>query len=145
VAAFPGEPKAVSNWLMNDVLRLIREKGVSAGALRLTPAHLARIIDLVSSRQITASTGKELLEQVETSGRSPDQLVQEQGLAQLSDETALRQLAEAVMQANPQQVAQYRGGKATLLGWFVGQVMRQTGGKADPQLARKTLQELLDG
>jgi aspartyl-tRNA(Asn)/glutamyl-tRNA(Gln) amidotransferase subunit B len=144
VQAFSGEPKTVSNWLMNDVLRLIREKGASAGALRLTPDYLARIIELVASRQITASTGKELLEQVETSGRSPDELVQEQGLAQLSDDSALRRVAEAVLQANPQQVAQYRGGKTTLLGWFVGQVMRETGGKADPQLARKALQELLD-
>jgi aspartyl-tRNA(Asn)/glutamyl-tRNA(Gln) amidotransferase subunit B len=144
VQAFPGEPKAVSNWLMNDVLRLIREQGKPAGGLRLTPAHLARIIELVNSRQITANTGKELLEQVESSGQAPDELVKEQGLAQLSDESALRELARSVLLANRAQVEQYRAGKTTLLGWFVGQVMRATGGKADPQLARQALQDLLD-
>jgi aspartyl-tRNA(Asn)/glutamyl-tRNA(Gln) amidotransferase subunit B len=65
-------------------------------------------------------------------------------LAQLSDDAALQQLAQQVLEANPEQVAQYRGGKATLLGWFVGQVMRETGGKADPQRARRALQQLLD-
>jgi aspartyl-tRNA(Asn)/glutamyl-tRNA(Gln) amidotransferase subunit B len=128
---------------MNDVLRLIREQGRAAGALQLTPGHLARIIEMVSARQITASTGKELLEQVEDSGRAPDDLVKEQGLAQLSDEASLRELARGVLQSNPQQVELYRGGKTTLLGWFVGQVMRETGGQADPQIARQVLQDLL--
>jgi len=144
VASFSGEPKTVSNWLMNDVLRLIRERGTAAGVLQLTPAHLARIIEMVSSRQITASTGKDLLEQVETSGRAPEDLVKEQSLAQLSDETSLRELARGVLQSNPQQVDLYRGGKTTLLGWFVGQLMRETGGQADPQLARQVLKDLLE-
>ena len=142
--SFSGEPKTVSNWLMNDVLRLIRERGTAAGALQLTPGHLARIIEMVSSRQITASTGKDLLEQVEASGRAPDDLVKEQGLAQLADEASLRELARGVLQSNPQQVELYRGGKTTLLGWFVGQLMRETGGQADPQLARQVLQDLLE-
>src|SRR3990172_6836360 len=141
--SFSGEPKIVSNWLMNDVLRLIREQGRAAGALQLTPGHLARIIEMVSARQITASTGKELLEQVEASGRAPDDLVKEQALAQLSDEASLRELARGVLQSNPQQIELYRSGKTTLLGWFVGQVMRETGGQADPQIARKVLQDLL--
>jgi aspartyl-tRNA(Asn)/glutamyl-tRNA(Gln) amidotransferase subunit B len=144
VGSFSGEPKTVSNWLMNDVLRLIRERGTAAGVLQLTPGHLARIIEMVSSRQITASTGKDLLEQVETSGRAPEDLVKEQGLAQLTDEASLRELARGVLQSNPQQVDLYRGGKTTLLGWFVGQLMRETGGQADPQLARQVLQDLLE-
>jgi aspartyl-tRNA(Asn)/glutamyl-tRNA(Gln) amidotransferase subunit B len=100
---------------------------------------------MVGSRQITASTGKDLLEQVEASGRAPEDLVKEQGLAQLSDEASLRKLARGVLQSNPQQVDLYRGGKSTLLGWFVGQLMRETGGQADPQLARQVLQDLLGG
>src|SRR3990172_9048592 len=105
--SFSGEPKIVSNWLMNDVLRLIREQGRAAGAPQLTPGHLARIIEMVSARQITASTGKELLEQVEASGRAPDDLVKEQALAQLSDEASLRELARGVLQSNPQQIELY--------------------------------------
>jgi aspartyl-tRNA(Asn)/glutamyl-tRNA(Gln) amidotransferase subunit B len=143
VAAWGDEPKVISNWLMNDVLRLIRECGVLAGELRLTPDRLAEIIRMVEEREITTNTGKELLGKVEKSGRGPREIVQAEGLGQVSDETALRAIAAQVVQANPDQADAYRKGKATLIGWFVGQVMRQTGGKADPQQTRAVLEEIL--
>ena len=143
VTAWGGEPKVVSNWLMNDVLRLLRERGVLAGELRLTPGHLAEILRMVEGHDITTSTGKELLAKVEASGRPPRELVAAEGLGQVSDEQALRELARQVVQANPGQVDAYRNGKVTLIGWFVGQVMRQTGGKADPQRTRALLEEIL--
>jgi aspartyl-tRNA(Asn)/glutamyl-tRNA(Gln) amidotransferase subunit B len=143
VAAYGGEAKTVSNWLMNDVLRMLRERGVTAGELRLRPQDLAEIIRLVDSQKITTNPGKELLEKAEASGRSPGAIVKSEGLAQVSDEAALRHLAAQVLQENPEQVATYRGGKTTVIGWFVGQLMRKTQGKANPQLARAVLEELL--
>ncbi len=128
---------------MNDVLRLLRERGLSAGGLRLTPADLASIIEMVEKRQITTNTGKELLEQVQDSGRRPGDIVAADGLAQVSDESELQALARAVMEESGDQVAAYQAGKATLIGWFVGQVMRRSGGKADPQKTRAVLEEML--
>jgi aspartyl-tRNA(Asn)/glutamyl-tRNA(Gln) amidotransferase subunit B len=143
VAAFNREPKTVSNWMMNDVLRLIRERGIAAGQLRLRPEHLVEIIRLVESNSITAATGKLLLEKVEESGAPPAEIVAAEGLAVVSDDQALGDLAAEVLAGNPGQVASYKAGKATLIGWFVGQVMRKTGGKADPQRTRAILEDLL--
>ena len=144
-AAHAGAAKTVSNWLMNDVLRIIRERGATAATLRLRPVDLAEIIRLVESKAITTNTGKELLEKVEASGRKPQDIVASEGLAVVADEGPLRSLAAEVLAENPDQVAAYKGGKATLIGWFVGQVMRKTGGKADPQRTRLILEELLSG
>ncbi len=143
VTALGGEPKKVSNWMINEVLRLLRERGLRASQLRLTPAHLAEIIRLVEDKSITTNVGKELLLKVEASGQAPGEIVRAEGLAKVSDESALRAMAEAVLASNPEQVAAYRAGKATLIGWFVGQVMRQSGGKADPQRTRQILEDLL--
>ncbi len=144
VSVFRGDSKIVSNWLMNDVLRLIRERNVNAGDLKLQPRHLAEIIQMVESKKITNSTGKDLLEKVEKTGHDPKDLVEEEGLGKVSDEDKLRSIAQEVLSANPEQVAIYHGGKTTLIGWFVGQVMRQTKGQADAQLTRTILEELLD-
>jgi len=143
VQAYEGDPKRVSNWLMNDVLRMINERGRSAGELRLLPTYLAEIIQLVDTGTINISTGKSLLETVENTGRAPAEIVQTEGLSRVSDEDALRKISAGVIAENPEQVAAYKGGKVTLIGWFVGQVMRKSQGKADPQLARSILEQLL--
>ena len=143
VGAYAGDPKRVSNWLINDVLRMPNESGLTAGELRLTPAYLAEIIKLVDANTINTSTGKALLDKVQQSGKSPNEIIQQEGLAQLSDQEAIRSLCQEVLAENPEQVASYRNGKVTLIGWFVGQVMRKSRGKADPQLVRSTLEELL--
>ena len=143
VGAYAGDPKRVSNWLINDVLRMTNESGLTAGELRLTPAYLAEIIKLVDANTINTSTGKALLDKVQQSGKSPNEIIQQEGLAQLSDQEAIRSLCQEVLAENPEQVASYRNGKVTLIGWFVGQVMRKSRGKADPQLVRSTLEELL--
>ncbi|HMK07731.1 MAG TPA: Asp-tRNA(Asn)/Glu-tRNA(Gln) amidotransferase subunit GatB [Anaerolineales bacterium] len=143
VAEFGGAPKIVSNWIMNDVLRLLRDRGVSAAGLRLTPRDLASILAMVEARRITTHTGKALLEQVERSGQQPEEIVAAEGLGQVSDEGELEALAGAVLADSVEQVAAYRAGKATLIGWFVGQVMRRSGGKADPQKTRAVLERLL--
>ena len=143
VAAYSGDPKSVSNWLMNDVLRILRESGLRAGQLKLLPAHLAEIIQLVDEKAINTPTGKELLEKIQESGDSPRALVEREGLAQVSDSTELEGLIQTVMEENPDQVATYRGGKTTVIGWFVGQVMRKSAGKANPQMVKELLENKL--
>ena len=143
VAAYGGDPKKVSNWLMNDVLRMINEQGLDPAAMRLTPQYLAELLKLVDAGTINITTGKSLLDQVEKSGKAPAQLVQEQGLAQVRDDAAIRAVCEKIIAASPDEVAAYRGGKESLIGWFVGQVMREMRGKADAKLAKEVLAELL--
>ncbi len=143
VRVYAGDAKRVSNWLMNDVLRLMNDRGLLARELRLTPAHLAEIIRLVDAGTINISTGKSLLEKVESTGRSPTEIVEQEGLAKVSDQDVVRAICAEVIGENPEQVATYRNGKTTLIGWFVGQVMKKSRGKADPQLARAILEELL--
>jgi aspartyl-tRNA(Asn)/glutamyl-tRNA(Gln) amidotransferase subunit B len=128
---------------MNDVLRLINDRELLAEELRLTPEHLAEIINLVDASTINTSTGKSLLEKVEDSGQSPAEIVEEEGLGVVSDEDAIREIIVSVIEANPDQVATYQSGKTTIVGWFVGQVMKQSRGKADLQLTRSILEELL--
>ena len=139
----PGEAKTISNWMMNDVMRMLRERSVPASRLRLRPEHLAAIIGMVEGKLITTNTGKELLEKVEESGRAPADIVAAEGLSQVSDDSRLRSLAEEVVAESPDQLKAYRNGKTSLIGWFVGQVMRKTGGKAEPQRTRAILEDLL--
>jgi aspartyl-tRNA(Asn)/glutamyl-tRNA(Gln) amidotransferase subunit B len=142
--AYKDEPKAVSNWIMNDILRLLRERGTTAGKLKLRPKHLASIIHMVDDKAITISTGKKLLEKVEDSGKAPEEIVKNEGLAQVSDDSALRAMAEAVVAENAEQAEIYRNGKTSVIGWFVGQIMRKSGGKANPQMVKQILEELLN-
>jgi aspartyl-tRNA(Asn)/glutamyl-tRNA(Gln) amidotransferase subunit B len=143
VQDYGGDPKRVSNWMMNDVLRMINDLGVSADKLKLTPAYLAQILRLVDAGTINTSTGKSLLEKVEHSGKAPADIVQDEGLGKVSDDAAIRTVCTAVLIENPKEVEAYKGGKITLMGWFVGQVMRKMRGKADPNLARTILETLL--
>lgn len=143
VKAYGGDPKRVSNWLMNDVLRMLNESGKSAGELKLTPASLAEIIKLVDAGTINTSTGKTLLAKVEETGETPAAIVKAEGLAQVSDDAAIRAICQEVLAESPKEVASYQSGKVTLLGYFVGQVMKKMRGKADPALARSILEELL--
>jgi aspartyl-tRNA(Asn)/glutamyl-tRNA(Gln) amidotransferase subunit B len=143
VITYHGDPKRVSNWLMNDVLRLMNDLDLTASELLLSPSYLAEIIKMVDANTINTSTGKSLLEKVHCTGRSPIEIVQAEGLAQVSDKESIRTLCAAVLVENPEQVTSYKSGKVTLMGWFVGQVMKKSRGKADPQLVRDILEELL--
>ena len=143
IQSYGGDPKRVSNWMMNDVLRMLNDKGLVASQLRLTPAFLAEIIKLVDANSINTSTGKSLLEKVETSGKAPAEIVQAEGLAKVSDAGAIQAACSEVLAESPDQVAAYKAGKVTLIGWFVGGVMKKMRGKADPQMAKTILEELL--
>ncbi|MEM5774807.1 MAG: Asp-tRNA(Asn)/Glu-tRNA(Gln) amidotransferase GatCAB subunit B, partial [Anaerolineaceae bacterium] len=143
VKLYGGEAKKVSNWMMNDVLRLLNERGITADEMNLTPAYLADILKLVDQKSINTNTGKSLLVKVEETSKAPAEIVKAEGLVQVSDDSAIRALCETVLQENPAEVESYRAGKVTLLGWFVGQVMRKSGGKVNPNLARSIMEELL--
>ncbi len=143
VRAYGGDPKKISNWLMNDVLRMLNENGLSADQLKLTPTSLAEILKLIDAGTINNSTGKSLLEKVEASGRSPAEIVAAEGLAKVSDDSAIRAVCQEILAENPKEVESFRSGKVSLIGWFVGQVMKKMRGKADPSLARMIFEELL--
>ncbi|MFC1936563.1 Asp-tRNA(Asn)/Glu-tRNA(Gln) amidotransferase subunit GatB [Chloroflexota bacterium] len=143
IAAYGGDPKRVSNWLMNDVMAMLNESGKLAAELNLKPEYLAEIIKLMDANTVNTPTGKALLVKVEASGDSPAAIVESEGLGQVSDSSAIQEIAAAVIAENPDQVEKYKGGKDSLIGWFVGQVMRASQGKADPNMAREVLQELL--
>ncbi|MBX3048768.1 MAG: Asp-tRNA(Asn)/Glu-tRNA(Gln) amidotransferase subunit GatB [Anaerolineales bacterium] len=145
VASYAGDPKRVSNWLMNDILAMLNESGLSAAELKLTPQYLAEILKLMDAGTVNTPTGKALLAKVQASGEAPAAIVEAEGLGQVSDEGQLRALAEEIVAANPDNVASYRSGKQALIGWFVGQVMARTGGKADPKAVQAILRALLDG
>ncbi len=149
--AYGGEAKRVSNWMMNDVLRIVREHGQEAdqplaSALgTLTPQHLAEILTLVDGGTVTLATGKALLEKVIAQGKSPQQIVEGEGLAQISGSSDLEEFCRQAVTENPEQAGQYRAGKTTLLQWFVGQVMKKSRGKANPQETARILEKLLAG
>jgi len=128
---------------MNDVMRMRNDSGSSAGELKLRPEHLAEILKLVDAKTINNATGKKLLKKVEKSGKTPAEIVEAEGLAQVSDDSAIREVVQKIIDDHPAEVESYRGGKESLIGWFVGQVMREMRGKADPQMARQILGELL--
>jgi len=129
--------------MMNEVLRVVNEKGISVSELRITPQDLADIISLVDSKRINTSTGKSLVDKVEETGKSPAEIVEESGLGLVSDDSEIRKVCERIILDNPKEVGLYKGGKETLIGWFVGQVMREMRGKADPALTKSILEELL--
>jgi len=143
VRVYGGDPKKVSNYLMNDIMRMLNESNKTAERLQLTPVYLAEILKMVDAGQINTSTGKSLLDKVETSGKSPVRIVEEEGLGLVSDDSAIRVVAEKIVASNPKEVETFRAGKETLIGWFTGQVMREMRGKADPKLATRILLELL--
>jgi aspartyl-tRNA(Asn)/glutamyl-tRNA(Gln) amidotransferase subunit B len=98
---------------------------------------------MVQEKSITIKTGKELLMEVEQSGKPPEQIVSDLGLTQVSDESVIREVAAKIITDNPDQVKTYREGKESLMGWFVGQIMRETKGKANPQTTQSVLKDLL--
>ena len=138
-----GQPKTVSNWVMRDVLAATTETGKSLRELPLTPAHLVDLIKLVDAGRITAASAREVFAEMAKSGARPEEIVRARGLEAVSDAGALEGHANSVIAANAAQVAKYKAGDTKLLNFFVGQVMKATGGKADPAKLREILTRLL--
>jgi aspartyl-tRNA(Asn)/glutamyl-tRNA(Gln) amidotransferase subunit B len=137
------EPRTTSNWVTGEIFRLLKAEGIEMDKLPVAPDALAELMALVEEGTITANSSKRVLEAIYATGRSPAEIVKEQGLAQISDEAALAQVVEELLAAHPEEVASFREGKETLLQWFVGQVMRATRGKANPQVVMALLEARL--
>jgi len=142
-AAICGQPKKVSNWLMGETLRLMKEKEMDASDLRFSPGHLAKLIALTDSKVVNSSVAKEVFEVMFEEDVDPEQYVEEKGLKTVNDEGALRRTVEEVIDANPQSVADYKNGKEKAIGFLVGQAMKAMKGKADPAAVNQMLRELL--
>ena len=143
-ASSAADSKTVANWITGELFRLMKEAGQEIGAISVSPQALAGLIGLVEDGTINANTGKQVLEEMFATGRSGQQIVEERGLAQISDATALGKIIGQVLDENPEQVNRYLDGKVKIIGWLMGQVMRATRGKANPQVVREILQDQLE-
>lgn len=143
VIAAGAPAKSAANWIMGDFLRLLGAAGIEVTRCRVTPESLADLIKLVEKRAINMPTAKALLEEIFPTGGNPSAIVQERGLAQVSDTGAIEEFARKAIEANPKPVAEYKGGKAASLQFLVGQVMKLSRGKANPKLAGEILAKLL--
>ncbi len=139
-----GNPRLAANWVRNEVLRLLNDRKIDLSAYRLTPAMLARLIGMIESGAIGGKSAKEVFEEMSTTGEAPETIVERRGLSQISDPAAIRSAAALVLEANRAQVEQYRAGKAQVFGFLVGQLMKETRGKAKADLANEILREMLD-
>jgi aspartyl-tRNA(Asn)/glutamyl-tRNA(Gln) amidotransferase subunit B len=145
VARETGHAKAASNWVMNEVLGKLKETGESLSACKVRPAGLADMIRLQSAGTISGKIAKDVFEKMWATGDTAKAIVEREGLTQVSDEGPIKAAIAAVMAQSPDQVATYRKGKTSTLGWFVGQVMKKTGGKANPALVNQLLKQALEG
>lgn len=141
--AICNQPKKVSNWLMGETLRLLRERSMDAEDIRFSPDNLAKLIGLTDSRAINSSVAKEVFEVMFEENTDPEKYVEEKGLKTVNDEGALRETIEKVIAQNPQSVEDYRNGKEKAIGFLVGQTMKAMKGKADPAAVNQILKELL--
>ncbi len=144
VARESGDAKAASNWVMTEVLRRLKGETESA-TFPVAPKALAELLALITRGTISVTVAKDVFSRMWTSGDTALAIVERLGLAQVSDEGALRTTIDAVIAQSPDQVATYRSGKASTLGWFVGQVMKATGGKANPQMINRLIKAALEG
>ncbi|TMA57244.1 MAG: Asp-tRNA(Asn)/Glu-tRNA(Gln) amidotransferase subunit GatB [Deltaproteobacteria bacterium] len=147
VRTYPADPKAISNWVMDSVLRVVKDAKLDSG-LRITtwpcpPEHLGTLVRLIGEGTISGKIAKTVFDAMRTSGKAPDTLIAEQGLSQVSDAGALEAQIAQVLAAHPDKVAEYRAGRERLLPFFVGQVMKATQGKANPQLLNEILKKKL--
>jgi aspartyl-tRNA(Asn)/glutamyl-tRNA(Gln) amidotransferase subunit B len=141
----PEAAKRVANWLNGDVARLANETGLAPSAWRLTPAGLAAILGLADAGTIGGPGARQVLEEVFRTGADPAAVVRDRGLAQVSDEAAIEAAVDRVLAASPAEVARYRAGNAKLIGFFVGQVMKESKGKANPAVVNALLKRKLEG
>lgn len=142
-AAISGQPKKVSNWLMVETLRLLKEKEMEPEDIRFSPENLARLIALTDSKAINSSVAKEVFEVMFDKDINPEEYVEEKGLRTVQDEDALRKTIEQVIRENPQSVTDYRSGKEKALGFLVGQTMKAMKGKAEPGMVNEMLKNLI--
>jgi aspartyl-tRNA(Asn)/glutamyl-tRNA(Gln) amidotransferase subunit B len=138
------QPKTISNWIMGDVLRHVTDTRQVAD-FAATPQHLGEMLKLIDNGTISGKIAKTVFEDMAATGKMPEEIVKERGLVQVSDESALEKAIQEVLSANEDQVVQYRQGKEKVFGFLVGQVMKATKGKANPQVVNELLKKMLAG
>jgi len=144
VEAFP-EPKIVSNWVMGTLLAKLNAENKTIEESPVSAERLAELLKLITSGVISGKIAKTVFEEMASSGKDPETIVQEKGLVQVTDAGAIAEVVKQVIAEHPKEVSDYKGGKTKLLGYFVGQVMKATRGKANPQIVNELLKKMLDG
>jgi len=145
VVAAKADPKLVCNWISGELMRLMNENKVDIRNVGIPAKSLARLIQFLQEGSISGKIAKTVFEEMVQSGKDPATVIEVRGLKQVSDEGALRGLLETLLSNNPKQVEQFRAGKTQIKGFFVGQVMKETKGQANPQIVNQLLEELLNG
>jgi len=140
-----GNAKAASNWVMTDVLRKLKDDDRPLAECPVGPSALAALLKLIDAGTISGKIAKDVFEKMWSTGEAPDAIVAREGLTQVSDEGALRAMVAELVATSPAQAESYRAGKTAALGWFVGQVMKKTGGRANPQVVNALLRAALGG
>jgi aspartyl-tRNA(Asn)/glutamyl-tRNA(Gln) amidotransferase subunit B len=135
------QPKVVSNWIMGDFMRQLNRSHLTPSQSPVTPAHLAGLLQLVDVGEISGKMAKTVFDEMFQSGKSARDVVRDLGLVQMNDSGALQEIIARILAAHPQQVQDYRAGKHKLLGFFVGQIMKATEGKANPKLVHEVLSQ----
>ena len=145
VVAAKADPKLVCNWISGELMRLMNENKVDIRNVGIPAKSLASLIQFLQEGSISGKIAKTVFEEMVQSGKDPATIIEIRGLKQVSDEGALRGLLETLLSNNPKQVEQFRAGKTQIKGFFVGQVMKETKGQANPQIVNQLLEELLNG
>ena len=144
VIAAGARPKTAANWLLNDLFRLMNERGRSIADVPVSPAAFVALLGRVERGEVNGASAREVLAEMMDSGGDPADIIATRGLSQLSDEAALATIIDGIIADNPEAVANYLGGKESLLAWFVGQAMRATRGQGNPALINRLLRERLE-
>jgi len=143
VAAHGGSAKTVANWVINEILRLVKDSREGIAASKATPEKLASLLRLLDERRINAAGAKAILEEVHGTGAEPAEVMKARGLEQVSDSGAIAAAVDKVIAANPDQVEKYRAGKKNLLGFFMGQAMKELKGQGDPKAVTEAIRARL--
>ncbi len=139
-----GDPKAVCNWMNSDFAKLLNERGIAARNSNISPAHLVELTKLIYEGTISGKIAKEIFEECFESAQMPSEVVKAKGLTQISDRGEIDGIVAKVLEANPEIVAKYRSGQLGVAGFLVGQVMKQSGGRANPGLVQELVKEALE-
>jgi len=145
VALLPAQAKGIANWVMGELTRKLNESGLTIAASPVTPQLLTALLKLIEAGTISGKIAKTVFETMWATGQEPARIVAEQGLVQVSDSGAIEQIILDVLAANPAQVEQFRAGQEKVFGFFVGQIMKASKGKANPALVNDLLKRKLSG
>ena len=137
-------PKAVNNWIISDISRILNEKEIEPNQIPFSSEQLAELVVLIDKNTISSSIAKKVLEEMFENPKNPEEIINEKGWVQISDEGAIKEIVIKILENNPQSIADYKAGKEKALGFLVGQAMKETKGKANPQMLNKMFLEELN-